>query len=105
MSESKYCAHGVWVGRTCDWCEDIKELTANIDALKAELNEQARLNGMGSEREAKLMAENERLIGELEELKDSIIGYVWNFERERGCDPCSNNSANLAELRAAVGDT
>jgi hypothetical protein len=38
--------------------------------LRAELNEQAKLNGMGSEREAKLMAEIDRLRAALDNKTD-----------------------------------
>lgn len=53
--------------------ENVNELEGEIDRLKGELdasqaerNEEARLNGMGSEREARLMAQVERLRAALE---------------------------------------
>lgn len=49
--------------------EGCKESAAEIERLTAELHEQARLNGMGSEREAALMAKVERLERELAALK------------------------------------
>lgn len=41
-------------------------LAAEVEKLEAELMEQARLNGMGGDRELKLMAENERYRAALE---------------------------------------
>ena len=41
---------------------ELRRLNAENEALRAELAEQARLNGMGSEREARLMALNAELL-------------------------------------------
>lgn len=47
--------------RIGDLLAALDALTAEIAALRAELDEQARVNGMGGEREAALLAEVERL--------------------------------------------
>lgn len=49
---------------TDEWvkvCNDYQRLLNSIAKLEAEVNEQARLNGMGAERELALRAEVERL--------------------------------------------
>ena len=46
---------------TNDAAEELRRLVAENEALKAELIEQARVNGMGGEREARLMALNAEL--------------------------------------------
>lgn len=45
--------------------------------LEDECNEQARLNGMGAEREARLMAEVERLRAERDALAKDAARYRW----------------------------
>jgi hypothetical protein len=52
--------------------ENNDKAITEIERLRAELNEQARLNGMGSEREARLMAENERLLRDAWELRQNV---------------------------------
>lgn len=48
-----------------------------VQALLAEANEQARLNGMGAEHEARLMAEVERLRTERDALAKDAARYRW----------------------------
>lgn len=45
--------------------------------LESECNEQARLNGMGAEREARLIAEVERLRTERDALAKDAARYRW----------------------------
>jgi hypothetical protein len=51
---------------------DMVEIAAERDEARAEALEQARLNGMGSEREARLMAQVQEARAELARLKDAI---------------------------------
>lgn len=46
-------------------------LEAEIKRLHEELQEQCRINGMGSEREARLMAVNQELVKALKQIIDS----------------------------------
>lgn len=61
-----------------------KELASHserVSALEAELVEEARLNGMGSEREARLMAENDRLreaLTEIVAIENKVTGGDWD---------------------------
>lgn len=48
-----------------------------VQALQAEANEQARLNGMGAEREARLMARVTELQSELDALRKDAARYRW----------------------------
>lgn len=76
-----------WCGEVT-WCEDkqndddtcyIKASAKTqrvIEALRAELMEEARLNGMGSEREAKLMAERDAAISEIGKTARSFAGEI-----------------------------
>ena len=69
---------------------ELRRLHAENEALKVELHEQARVNGMGGEREASLMAELER--------KSDAIQRLW---KER--DELRALNAELVEaLRPAV---
>lgn len=54
--------------------ELIREQASKIEELEAELEEQCRLNGMGSEREAKLLGEVERLKKQSNELLCALVG-------------------------------
>lgn len=76
LSINEACAHGNW----CDESEDHKDTKAKlaratagaesrqgeIDKLKTEIQEQCRINGMGAQREAKLIAQ-------LKEMSDNCI--------------------------------
>ena len=53
---------------------ELRRLHAENEALKVELHEQARVNGMGGEREASLMAELER--------KSDAIQRLWKERDE-----------------------
>jgi chromosome segregation ATPase len=54
----------------------LHDVVDEITTLKAELLEEARLNGMGSEREAKLIAENQRLKDCIRALTDQCAALV-----------------------------
>lgn len=49
----------------------IRRLVAENEALKAEVLEQCRINGMGAEREAKLMTENEDLRQDVKRFREA----------------------------------
>lgn len=51
-----------------------------VQALCAEVNEQARLNGMGAEREARLMAQVAELRAERDALAKDAARYRWLCE-------------------------
>ncbi len=53
---------------------EISAIEQERDQLRDELNEQARLNGMGAERELALMAERNQLRAQLAALKDGQAG-------------------------------
>jgi len=57
--------------------EEQHKAAAELRRLVAEVEEQCRLNGMGSEREAKLMAENKAL----RDQRDALIEALKNIER------------------------
>jgi chromosome segregation ATPase len=71
-------------------------IVAERDAAIAECHEQARLNGMGSEREARIMAERDAAVRELEEtrkreaLSDAIV------------DECDSDITKLVQERASL---
>ena len=65
------CLHGRQIGKCAD-C-DVERLEAENEALKAELAEQARVNGMGSEREAKLLAVNAELVEALRRVRGTGV--------------------------------
>jgi hypothetical protein len=50
---------------------DAEAVAAELRRLHAEVQEQCRLNGMGSEREAKLMAENNALLEALRQIAET----------------------------------
>lgn len=54
---------------------------ARVDELQAECNEQARLNGMGAEREARMMAQVAELRAERDALAKDAARYRWLRER------------------------
>ena len=82
----------------------VKRLDAQCDAAEAEAIEQARLNGMGSEREAALLSKLEAAEKERDELRAKVAGLVpigllhvggyygeeledWEFEADQqACD-------------------
>ena len=78
------CPHGRQIGKCAD-C-DVDRLEAENEALKAELIEQARVNGMGSEREAKLLAVNAELVEALKHAAECVqssylpdgMGHDWD---------------------------
>ena len=64
-------------------CEENKQLRAENEKLKAELAEQARIVGMGAERELALLAKAERLEKELAEQGERIAELKKECERFR----------------------
>lgn len=68
---------------------ELRRLVAENEALKAELAEQARVNGMGGEREARLMALNTELVDALrwyvdtDEVMEMEGNEFWLDGRER----------------------
>ena len=64
----------------------LRRLHAENEALKAELMEQARVNGMGSEREARLIALNAELVEALKHAAECVrtnylpdrCGHDWD---------------------------
>lgn len=79
-------------------------LQKRIDALTAEVNEQARLNGMGSEREAKLMAQVQSLSAENAELKRDLdahrgaLGYAIPGDHDGKCSDGTIPNNGIAEV-------
>lgn len=60
--------------------EAIDALTAQLEQARAECNEQARENGMGTERELALMAERDKLRAEVEGLRKPLTPeHVWQL--------------------------
>ena len=65
---------------------ELRRLHAENEALKAELMEQARVNGMGSERESRLMALNAELLEALKHAAECVqknylpdkCGHDWD---------------------------
>lgn len=55
----------------------VERVQAERDAALAECNEQARLNGMGAEREARLMAQVAELRAERDALAKDAARYRW----------------------------
>lgn len=88
------CPHGRQIGKCAD-C-DVAQLEAENEALKAELAEQARLNGMGSEREARLMAVNAELVKVLLSLVSATAGVEYME---------SEYANELSKARAALAKT
>jgi len=61
---------------TCDAAAaELRRLHDENEMLKAEIAEQARVNGMGGEREARLMALNAELVEALRRLIDMDVAY------------------------------
>ena len=56
---------------------ELRRLHAENEALKVELHEQARVNGMGSEREARLMTLNAELVEALRDLEWAASGVEY----------------------------
>lgn len=92
FNDSKEVALGVneiddyWAREACVHIEGLWQLTKqmkqllsraikHINDLEAEVAEQARVNGMGSEREARLMALNAELVEALRRLIDMDVAY------------------------------
>jgi hypothetical protein len=63
-------------------------LEQRIAELERELEESARLHGMGSEREARLEAKVAELEGEVEQLRGYIRGRCECLAPGMTCDPC-----------------
>lgn len=78
---------------------ELRRLVAENEALKTELAEQARLVGMGSEREARLLAINAELV---EALKDLLF---WGADDvyQRSKIACDKARAALAKAEASNG--
>ncbi len=57
----------------------INELKREIERLRAEVEEQCRLNGCGSEREAKLTSENDAMRAELEKANRGLEVYKAQY--------------------------
>lgn len=70
-------------------------LTAEIERLRAEVEEQARLNGMRAERELALRAEIERLRSENARLREALEGVIRIADRD--CPEFRAARAALAE--------
>ena len=62
-----------------------KELLSEIDALKSELDEQCRINGMGGSRELRLMTEKDILKRALEAARTQLSMYKANHSVQK-CD-------------------
>lgn len=98
-----------------------EELKRKLDDCLQEVEEQAKLNGMGAEREANLLAklaatqaDNERLRGELNKLAD-VLGPRWCLEtghvshlealsRPINLDALNEVRAEVADGAAAIAD-
>lgn len=82
---------------------DNNDLRAKLAESEAECNEQARLNGMGGEREANLLgrldrveAERDRFKAELAEARAALSG------RTVSCSQCNAMGAEVAALKAEL---
>ena len=95
MSNNRDCPHGRRIGKCAD-C-DVDRLEAENEALKAELAEQARLNGMGSKRELRLKALNAELV-------EALRGWMNQPEDAATYDACmARAEAALAKVEASNG--
>jgi hypothetical protein len=63
-----------------DLLVSMEHLAAERDEARAEVLEQARLNGMGSEREARLMAQVQEARAELARLKEAIPAVLTHID-------------------------
>jgi hypothetical protein len=75
------------------------DVTRENEALKAELAEQARLNGMGSEREARLLALNAELVEALRQI-EPILARMYGAQAA-DLPPMQIVRAALAKWEAA----
>lgn len=100
-----------WNQLFADAAAELRRLHAENEALKVELHEQARVNGMGGEREASLMAELERksdaiqrLWKERDELRALNAELVEALQGMIDCCPETRGTHNphLAMARAAL---
>lgn len=78
-------------------------LQNRIDALTAEVNEQARLNGMGSEREARLMAQVAEITAENAALK-SLLSELTAMVNGECPSLLDEDSGGCARLAMAIDD-
>ncbi len=76
--------------------DEIEQLCASLEAAEAECLEQARLNGMGSEREAALMAKLEAA----EKERDAVAHQLVQSERGKRkiSEECDALRAKIAEM-------
>lgn len=72
------------------------KMAREIGRLRAEVEEQARLLGMGSEREAKLLAEIERLRARVDALREPLAVYVHAHETGNSVPPHIEAAARAA---------
>ena len=89
---------------------DRRRLLLAYDALLAELHEQARLNGMGSEREARLIAERDAMRAALEKAASALEGHPYTdgmqyaavearaalSSQEQKCETCGGSRVRKA---------
>ena len=76
----------------------VERVQAERDAALAECNEQARLNGMGAEREARLMAQVAELQAERDALAKDAARYQWLRD---SYDPSVHDDDGGSFMRAA----
>ena len=79
-------------------------IVAERDAAIAECHEQARLNGMGSEREARIMAERDALTARLAACERDLLAWrVWGDKAASG-HPDAPMASLDHEVRAVIGN-
>lgn len=89
--------------------DELKDLLADLDRANAEVQEQARLNGMGSEHEAALLALVERVTRERDEaLKDArryrMVRRGQHWSVINGIGDTLRGEELDAAIDAALGD-
>lgn len=82
--------------KATDWQIRTMAAEARAEAAEAEWLEQARLNGMGSEREAALMFKLERAEAEVEALQSNQAGYMDEIAL---CDQLASFARMVIESR------
>lgn len=110
--------HRCWESDAEDTLSDIKRLLNEADAERKELlaenerlvdevnearketSEQARLNGMGAEREARLMARIDALEKSLSKARDALAGGLWDYGP--GQDEHDKCNQVIGEIDAAL---
>ena len=86
-----------------EWMQKAAALLRRIPGLEAEVQEQARLNGMGAERELALMAQVSRIEAERDGLNAARFAYASEFGLDdEGQPDVGSIHQNIRELKAEL---